>query len=423
MRNKSLCVLFLITIVSSCSKVYQQDFFLDHSPSIARTRSDAETFRYFPAMPFQYYQEDSCPSKTTLDTLANGIILEKRSDYYLFEGDIVITTENLPLLESLGNRAAYRTPGNYYWPMRKVYYKFDSSFSASYQSKANIAMNMISSACGVSFELANEYASNYILFKYSSSGNNSSIGMIGGEQVINIYSCNSSVIAHEILHALGFFHEHSRADRDGFIIVNFSNIRPSKRHNFKKYTQNNYTGTDLGSFDFYSIMLYDSFISDPAFVYDTSVAVMTKLDGTPFYGGASISSSDERGLKSIYGPPFHRLETRTIRVLRDIEDYFEEIYEVEKETCIKFYSTPECTVRMQTEDPHLITLKKHINQCSSYNQMNSSTITQTILVPAGVDSVFVDNYINLEHYLYSNPLEVNTIEYGIVNSHVSSLIL
>ena len=55
--------------------------------------------------------------------------------------------------------------------------------------------------------------------------------------------------------------------------------------------------------------------------------------------------------------------------------------------------------------------------------MNSSTITQTSLVPAGVDSVFVDNYINLEHYLYSNPLEVNTIEYGIVNSHVSSLIL
>lgn len=422
MPNKYLFVIFLCFVICSCSKVVQQDFPLENSPSIARTRSNDKSFLYIPAMPFQFYQEVSCSSKIVLDTLANGIILEERGDYYLFEGDIVITEKNLPLLEGLGDRAAYRTPGNYYWPMRKVYYRYDSSFVASYQSVAMSAMNMISSVCGISFELANEDTSNYILFMYSPDANNSQIGMVGGEQIINIHSCYTSVIAHEILHALGFFHEHSRADRDNSIIVNFSNIRLNKRHNFRKYTQN-YTGTDFGAFDFYSIMLYDSYISDPSFVFDPSVPVMTKLNGSPFNGGTTISSGDERGLRSIYGPPYHRLETQTISVIRDIENYFEEIYEVEKTTCIKFYSSPDCTVRMQTEDPRLITLRNHRQQCSSYNQMYSYTSTQTILVPAGVDSVFVDNYVNLEHYMYSNPLQINTKDYQIVNSHVPAHIL
>lgn len=283
-------------------------------------------------------------------------------------------------------------------------------------------MNLISSVCGVSFELASDYTTNYILFKHDPSQNNSELGMSGGQQVINIADCMRSVIAHEILHALGFFHEHSRADRDDSIVVNFNNIRIGKRHNFYKYTQNGLTGTDLGPFDFNSIMLYDSFISDPAFVYDSSIPVMTKLNGSTFLGGTTLSSGDERGLKCIYGPPYHRLETQTIRVLRDLEGYFEEIYEVEKQTCIKFYSSPGCSMRMQTEDPRIITLKKHIQQCSSYCQMDSYTLTQTIIVPSGVDSILVDNYINLEHYLYSNPLEINTIEYEIVNSHVPNLV-
>ena len=418
MTNKYLCVFFFCLIICSCSKVHQLDSLLENAPSIARTRSYDQFFRYDPAMPFQYSQEDSCSSEIVLDTLSNGIILEKRDGYYLFEGDIVITEKNLPLLEGLGDRAAYRTPGNYYWPMRKVYYKYDSSFGVSYQSAAMSAMDSISSVCGVSFELANAFASNYILFKFSDV-NNSEVGMVGGEQVINIYDCRSSVITHEILHALGFFHEHSRADRDNSIVVNFSNIRLNKRHNFRKYTQD-YTGTDFGAFDFYSIMLYDSYITDLSFVFDPSVPVMTKLNGSRFYGGTTISAGDERGLRSIYGPPYHRLETQTISVIRDIESYSEEIYEVEKTTCSKCYSTPDCTIRMQTVDPCLITLRNHIRQCSSYNQMDSYTISQTILVPAGVDSVFVDNYINLEHYLYSNPLEVSTKEYNIVNSHVPS---
>ena len=39
---------------------------------------------------------------------------------------------------------------------------------------------------------------------------------------------------HELLHTLGFVHEHTRPDRDNFISVNFDNIEPGKEKNFEK---------------------------------------------------------------------------------------------------------------------------------------------------------------------------------------------
>lgn len=44
------------------------------------------------------------------------------------------------------------------------------------------------------------------------------------------------VIIHELMHALGFWHEQSRADRDSYVYVLWNNIIPGMEYNFKKYS-------------------------------------------------------------------------------------------------------------------------------------------------------------------------------------------
>jgi hypothetical protein len=93
----------------------------------------------------------------------------------------------------------------------------------------------------------------------NSGANNSQIGMVGGQQIINIVSWNSQfTIVHELLHALGFYHEQGRADRNNFVQVNCNNVQggcinnPIFSNNFN--IQND--ATAYGYYDFDSLMHY-----------------------------------------------------------------------------------------------------------------------------------------------------------------------
>lgn len=82
----------------------------------------------------------------------------------------------------------------------------------------------------------------------------SSVGRQGGEQLISLGDgCSVGSAIHEIGHALGLWHEQSRSDRDEFIEVILANVAPQQRHNFDKHVLD---GTDLGDYDFGSIMHY-----------------------------------------------------------------------------------------------------------------------------------------------------------------------
>lgn len=56
----------------------------------------------------------------------------------------------------------------------------------------------------------------------------SAIGRQGGKQRLSVgEGCEyKGTVLHEIMHALGFFHEHSRTDRDDYIMVLWWNIEP-----------------------------------------------------------------------------------------------------------------------------------------------------------------------------------------------------
>ena len=64
------------------------------------------------------------------------------------------------------------------------------------------------------------------------------------------------VIIHELAHAMGFYHEQSRSDRNEFIQINWDNICEKKDHNFEK---KNIGVTNNIPYDFESIMHYGSY--------------------------------------------------------------------------------------------------------------------------------------------------------------------
>ncbi|CAI5683051.1 meprin A subunit alpha [Oreochromis niloticus] len=67
-----------------------------------------------------------------------------------------------------------------------------------------------------------------------------------------------AIVEHELLHALGFYHEQSRSDRDDYIIIWWDQIEEGKEHNFNKYEDDFIT--DLNTpYDYESIMHYRPF--------------------------------------------------------------------------------------------------------------------------------------------------------------------
>lgn len=73
---------------------------------------------------------------------------------------------------------------------------------------------------------------NYVRI-YSGSGCSSSVGkqVAAGAQNLSLGpGClTNAVVAHEFLHALGFWHEQSRPDRDEHVTVMYENIQEGKQ--------------------------------------------------------------------------------------------------------------------------------------------------------------------------------------------------
>ncbi|NXN04226.1 MEP1A protein, partial [Sylvia borin] len=67
-----------------------------------------------------------------------------------------------------------------------------------------------------------------------------------------------AIVEHEILHALGFYHEQSRMDRDDYVNIWWDEIIAGKEHNFAKYDDTYIT--DLNTpYDYESLMHYQPF--------------------------------------------------------------------------------------------------------------------------------------------------------------------
>ena len=207
--------------------------------------------------------------------LSNGKPLE---DEMFFEGDLRIPfelykeyyidvdneneTNQLNAEENnLQKRAAIRDTSKL-WPSGQVYYYYNSNVDGPTKKLIRQAMDYYEDRTCLRFFYSNDLLKVRIMFQRDLLGGcySNSIGKKPNllyAQIINIgIGCNTTgIILHEIGHAIGFWHEQSRPDRDNYVTVNLQNIREGKLHNFNKrnYKQVNSQGS---GYDYGSIMHY-----------------------------------------------------------------------------------------------------------------------------------------------------------------------
>ncbi|XP_025746177.1 meprin A subunit alpha isoform X1 [Callorhinus ursinus] len=104
-----------------------------------------------------------------------------------------------------------------------------------------------------------EGESSYIIFqKFDGCWSQVGDQHVGQNLSIGLGCDYKAIIEHEILHALGFYHEQSRTDRDDYVNIWWDEILPGFEHNFNTYDDTYIT--DLNTpYDYESLMHYEPF--------------------------------------------------------------------------------------------------------------------------------------------------------------------
>ncbi|MDP1602510.1 MAG: M12 family metallopeptidase [Legionella sp.] len=216
--------------------------------------------------------------------------------YAMVEGDIIIGR-----LTDLNNPFAIIRPkiGGGLWPEKIIPYEIAdempignkraiSEAISHWEKNTSIRFVEISSTDKTSYQ-------DYIAFIPATGTTCSSfVGRQGGRQELNLAPrCTNMNTVHEIGHALGLWHEQSRADRDNYVSIVWDNIDDEHRYNFDQHLSD---GFDFGEYDYQSIMHYSAY----AFTKNGEKTIIPLVDGVTIGQRNQLSEKDIAAIDAMY---------------------------------------------------------------------------------------------------------------------------
>jgi len=257
-----------------------------------------------------------------LPTMSEEVMMNQTHDPLenenLFEGDLAIPEELIE--EFYGNptrakRGAVRSNSRL-WPSGRVYYQFATGMSSVDKGIIRSAINHYQTYTCLRFYYRSSQR-DYVEFTTAASECSSDyIGRKGGKQVIRLGpGCRTiGIVLHEIGHAIGFWHEHTRPDRDNYVAIIPCNIQSGQSDQFRKRSHSE-VDSHGHPYDYSSIMHYRAraFSRNSTFLDTIVVTNPTAYanQGRPCLGQhTTLSRGDIAQVNNLYDycPSPHRLE-------------------------------------------------------------------------------------------------------------------
>ncbi|KFP23175.1 Astacin-like metalloendopeptidase, partial [Egretta garzetta] len=237
--------------------------------------------------------ESTLPTETDSEdeVIFNRILkVNKDSSQYLQEGDIVPQRSRSAISCRQCN-----------WPQSsdgivRVPYVLDPTYEESHIKGILDAMAEFETLTCINF-VKRKTERDYLSIK-SADGCWSNYGKVGGGQTVSVMKGGcmwKGIIQHELDHALGFLHEHSRSDRDKHVKIMWEYISPADRPDFRKFENSNNLGLP---YDYSSVMHYGPY----TFTNTTGKATIVPIpDGSIHIGQREgLSNLDVAKINKLY---------------------------------------------------------------------------------------------------------------------------
>ncbi|CAB3369738.1 Hypothetical predicted protein [Cloeon dipterum] len=207
----------------------------------------------------------------------------------LKEGDIMESPEK--------GRNVIRSE-EYSWPDAVIPYAIQAGLTQDERETIDMGMEWVMQKSCIRFRPYQDDDPDYIVIMYNDTGCWSYIGRQGGGQLVNLQRNGCiwpSTVAHELLHATGFYHQQNASDRDEYVNINWENIEDGEEDSFDKESSKVVTDFGVG-YDYGSVMHY----SRKAFSKNGEDTITPFEPGVEIGQRERVSSKDYKKLNRKY---------------------------------------------------------------------------------------------------------------------------